>query len=152
MEVEVTPPDAPSVVTRLLVEETADGPGQLLEVIVQVRGYPPFTVPRKLFEGKERDIGEFQGSYVARRVGERSITLDGKTIPVWDVEATDKRGRQISASVSEQTPPLGIVTAKSEKTDLVLEKWGANAKSRIDGTPMNFYMWLIMRIGQGLVK
>ena len=47
MEVEVTPEKASPVASRFLVEETKDGPGELLEVVVQVKGFAPFIVPQK---------------------------------------------------------------------------------------------------------
>ncbi len=152
MEVEVMPETAPRVITRFLVEETKDGPGELLDVTVQVKGYPPFTVPRRYYEGKEKEVGDFQNSYVAQRVGQRQIALNEKNVNVWDVEATDRKERKITASVSEEVAPLGIVRAESEKTSMVLDTWGTDAKSRIEGVPINFYLWLVMQIGQGLVR
>jgi hypothetical protein len=152
MEVEILPEIAPPVITRFLVEETKDGPGELLEVTVQVKGYPPFTVPRQYYEGKGKEVGDFQGSYVAKRVGRRRVAISEKDISVWDVEATDKKNRKIIASVSEEVPPLGIVQAESEKTSMRLDNWGTDAKGRMEGTPINFYLWLIMQIGQGLVR
>src|SRR5664279_3552061 len=38
MEVEVTPEKAGVITSRFLVEETKDGPGELFEVIVQIKG------------------------------------------------------------------------------------------------------------------
>ena len=152
MEVEVTPESSSPVASRFLVEETKDGPGELLDVVVQVKGTQPFTVPRQLYEGKEREIGQFQGSYVAKRVGKKTVTVNNRSVPAWEVEATDKKGRKIKALVSEETPPLGIVTAETEKTDVSLDSWGMDAKSRISGAPINFYLWLAMQLGRGLVK
>jgi hypothetical protein len=152
MEVEVMPEKAPTVITRFLVEETKDGPGELLDVTVQVKGLPPFKVPRRFYEGKEKEVGDFQNSYVAKRIARRSIVLNGKSIDLWDVRATDRKERKIVASVSEEVPPLGIVRAESEKTSMVLDKWGMDAKSKIEGKPIDFYLWLIMQIGRGLVK
>jgi hypothetical protein len=152
MEVEVTPEGGSPIASRFLVEETKEGPGELFDVVVQVKGYSPFTVPKQLYEGKEREIGQFQGSYVAKRVARKTVTLNNKTISVWEVEATDKKSRKIKALVSEETPPLGIVTAETEKTDIYLDSWGTDARSRISGTPINFYLWLVMQLGRGLVK
>jgi hypothetical protein len=152
MEVEVTPETASPVASRFLVEETKEGPGELFDVMVQVKGYSPFTVPKQLYEGKEREIGQFQSSYVAKRTARKTVTLNNRTLPVWEVEATDKKGRRIKALVSEETPPLGIVTAETEKTDVYLDSWGTDAKSRISGTPISFYLWLVMQLGRSLVK
>jgi hypothetical protein len=151
MEVEVSPENGGTIASRFLVEETKDGPGELFEVIIQMKGFLPFVVPKKLYEGKEKEIGDFQTSYVAKRVGKKTVSLDGKTIPVWEVEATDKKARKIKALVSEQIPPMGIVKAETEKTDIELEKWGTGAKTRIEGTPANLYLWLIKQLGQGII-
>jgi hypothetical protein len=152
MEVEVTPESGASITSRFLVEETKDGPGELFEVIVQIDGVLPFVVPKKLYEGKGKEIGDFQTSYVAKKVGKRTVSLEGKTIPVWEVEATDKKARKIRALVSEQIPPMGIVKAETEKTDIHLEKWGTGAKTKIEGTPVNLYLWLIKQLGQGILR
>ncbi len=61
MEIEVLPESGPAVVTRMLTEETKQGPGALLDVIVQVKGYSPFTVPKKYYEGENKEVGEFAG-------------------------------------------------------------------------------------------
>ncbi|HEY3277687.1 MAG TPA: hypothetical protein VGJ94_13800 [Syntrophorhabdaceae bacterium] len=152
MEVEVAPESGASVASRFLVEETKDGPGRLFEVIIQIKDYIPFMVPRKLYEGKEREVGDFQNSYVAKRVGRKTILWEGKSITVTEVEATDKKARKISALVSEEVPPLGIVKAEAEKTDIFLEKWGEGAKTKMEGTPVNLALWLIKQIGQGVMK
>lgn len=152
MEVEVTPEDSTPIASRFLVEETKEGPGELFDVVVQVKGYAPFTVPRQLYEGKEREIGQFQNSYVAKRTSRKTVTLNGRTLPVWEVDATDKKGRKIKALVSEEVPPMGIVTAETEKTDIYLDSWGTDAKSKISGTPISFYLWLAMQLGRTLVK
>ena len=152
MEVEVTPEGASPIASRLLVEETKEGPGELFDVVVQVKGYSPFTVPKQLYEGKEREIGQFQNSYVAKRTGRKSVTVNGRTVPVWEVDATDRKGRKIKALVSEEVPPMGIVSAETEKTDVYLESYGTDAKSRISGAPISFYLWLAMQLGRSLVK
>jgi len=152
MEVEVTPEGASPIASRLLVEETKEGPGELFDVIVQVKGYSPFTVPKQLYEGKEREIGQFQSSYVAKRTGRKTVTVGGRAVPAWEVDATDKKGRKIKALVSEEVPPMGIVSAETEKTDVYLDSWGTDAKSRISGTPISFYLWLVMQLGRSLVK
>ncbi len=68
MEVGMTPEKDPAVVTRFLVEETRNGPGELLDVIVQVQGYSPFTVPKSFYEGEatDKEVGNFQGAAVVK--------------------------------------------------------------------------------------
>lgn len=152
MEIEMLPESGPSVVTRLLVEETKRGPGDLLEVIVQVKGYSPFTVPKKYYEGENKEVGEFHATQIAKRIARRTFDLSGRSIAAWEVEAVDDKGNKTEALVSEQILPIGLVLAETSQTNMYLKDWGVNAKSRIDGTPMNFYLWLMMQIGAGLTQ
>jgi hypothetical protein len=152
MEIEMLPESGPSVVTGLLVEETKQGPGELLEVIVQVKGYSPFTVPRKYYEGENKEVGEFHTTQIAKRIALRTFDLSGRSIAAWEVEAVDDKGNKTEALVSEQILPIGLVLAETSQTNMYLKDWGVNAKSRIDGTPMNFYLWLMMQIGAGLTQ
>ena len=48
--------------------------------------------------------------------------------------------------------PIGVVLAESPQADMVLSDWGTGAKSRIEGTPVNFYVWLMMQMGGALAK
>jgi hypothetical protein len=152
MEIGVTPEKDPPVVTRLLVEETKSGPGEIFEVIVQVRGYEPFTVPESFYNGEEKDVGQFKGAAVAKRIERRVIPVAGRSIPVWDVEAVDAGGAVMAALVSEEVAPIGVVMAESPQIDMVLSDWGTGAVSKIEGTPVNFYVWLMMQMGGALTK
>jgi len=106
MEIEMLPESGPSVVTRLLVEETKQGPGDLLEVIVQVKGYSPFTVPRKYYEGENKEVGEFRPTQIAKRIVRRTVDLSGRSIVAWEVEAVDDKGNKTEALVTEQILPI----------------------------------------------
>ena len=152
MEIGVTPEKDPPVVTRLLVEETKSGPGEIFEVIVQVRGYEPFTVPESFYKGEEKDVGQFKGAAVARRIDRRVIPVAGRSIQAWDVEAADAAGAVMSALVSEEVAPIGVVMAETPQIDMVLSDWGTGATSKIEGTPVNFYVWLMMQMGGALTK
>lgn len=154
MEVGVTPEKDPSVVTRFLVEMTPKGPGEMLDVIVQVQGYAPFTVPESFYkgEGEDRDVGNFQGAAVAKRIARRVIPIGGRTVNAWDVEAVDAKGETLEALVSEEVAPIGVVMAESPLMGMYLSDWGSGAKSRIEGTPVNFYVWLMMQMGGALTK
>jgi hypothetical protein len=154
MEVGVTPEKDPSVVTRFLVTETQKGPGDMLDVIVQVQGYVPFTVPESFYkgEGEDRDVGKFQGAAVAKRIARRVIQLGGRTVNAWAVEAVDDKGETMEALVSEDVAPVGVILAESPVMGMYLADWGANAKSKIEGTPVNFYWWLMMQMGGALTK
>jgi len=48
--------------------------------------------------------------------------------------------------------PVGVVPAESPQADMVLSYGGTGAKTRIEGTPVNFYVWLMMQLGGALAK
>jgi hypothetical protein len=152
MEVGVTPEKDPPVVTRFLVEETRDGPGEILDVIVQVQGYSPFAVPESFYRGEEKDVGNFKGTSVAKRLARRVIPIGGRSVNAWDVEAVDDRGEALAALVSEDVAPIGVIMAESPLIGMYLSDWGAGARSKIEGTPVNFYVWLMMQMGGALTK
>ncbi|HNU84522.1 MAG: hypothetical protein QM256_10635 [Pseudomonadota bacterium] len=152
MEIGVTPEKEPPVVTRLLVEQTKTGPGEIYEVIVQVRGYAPFTVPESFFRGEDKDVGNVKSTAVAKRIERRVIPVAGRSVRAWDVEAVDAAGDVTAALVSEEVAPIGVILAESPQVDMVLSDWGTGAKSKIEGTPVNFYVWLMMQMGDALTK
>lgn len=154
MEVGVTPEKDPAVVTRFLVEETKSGPGEILDVIVQVQGYAPFTVPGSFYKGEEMDkkIGNFQRAAVAKRIAGRVIPIGRRTVNAWAVEAVDAKGETLEALVSEEVAPIGVIMAESPFFGIYLSDWGGEAKSKIEGTPVNFYVWLMMQMGGAVTK
>lgn len=152
MEVGVTPEKDPSVVTRFLVEETRSGPGEILDVIVQVQGVAPFTVPESFYRGEEKDVGNFKGTAVAKRLARRVIPIGGRSVNAWDVEAVDDKGDILEALVSEEVSPIGVIMAESPLIGMYLSDWGGGARSKIEGTPVNFYVWLMMQMGGALTK
>ncbi|HET6490469.1 MAG TPA: hypothetical protein VFG28_11995 [Syntrophales bacterium] len=154
MEVGVTPEKDAAVVTRFLVEETRSGPGEIFDVVVQVQGYSPFTVPKSFYKGDaaDKDVGNFRGAAVAKRITQRIIPIGGRTVNTWDVEAVDAKGGVMNALISEEVAPIGVVLAESPLFGMYLSDWGNGAKSRIEGTPVNFYVWLMMQMGGGLSR
>jgi hypothetical protein len=141
-------------VTRFLVEETSNGPGEVLDVIVQVQGYSPFTVPKSFYQGQasDKEVGNFQGAAVANRIARRIIAIGGRTVNAWDVEAIDAKGGAMDALVSEEVAPIGVIMAESPMFGMYLSDWGGGAKSKMEGTPVNFYVWLMMQMGGALTK
>jgi hypothetical protein len=97
-------------------------------------------------------VGQFQGAAVAKRIARRVIPLDGRTVHAWDIEAVDAKGETMDALVSEDVAPVGIILAESPIMGMYLADWGAGAKSKIEGTPMNFYLWLMTQMGGALSK
>ena len=153
MEVEVEMPGHPVVVTRFLVRETKQGPGDLLDVIVQMKGYSPFKVPEKYYKGeKNKEVGKFEVAQTVTRLAERTMSLRGRELTVVDVEALDRQGGTLKATVSESVPPIGLVAADANGVKMQLDDWGMAATSHIEGTPINFYLWLMKQIGMEVFK
>lgn len=152
MEIAVDMAKAPPVVTRFLVLETPKGPGDLLDVVVQMQGYSPFTVPRKYYTGEAREVGDFASAQTLKRVAERTLRLGDRDIKVVDVEALDPDGNTVTATVSEAVLPIGVVVADANGVAMTLTDWGDAAKSRVEGAPMNFYLWLLKQVGAELFK
>jgi hypothetical protein len=152
MEIEITSLKNPPVITRMLVEETKSGPGDIKEVIVQIKGYAPFTVPQKYFEGSDKEVGQFKPAFVKKRINQRRVTLNNREMVAWEAEAVDDKGKTTRALVSESVLPIGVIMAENEEMRMYLSQSGGNAKTRIEGSPMNFYLWLLMQVGQGVGK
>ena len=172
MEIEVEAAGTPDVITRLHVLETPHGPGELLDVVVQMKGHQPFNVPKKFHStnahqndresaqendkanDKDNDngIGDFQIARALGRLAERNVRLGDRDILVTDVEARDPLGKPMLATVSEAVPPLGIVSVETESITMRLDSWGTRASSAISGKPINFYLWLLKLIGREVAK
>jgi hypothetical protein len=54
--------------------------------------------------------------------------------------------------VSEDVSPIGLIMAESPLIGMYLSDWGGEARSKIEGTPENFYVWLMMQMGGALTK
>jgi hypothetical protein len=117
-----------------------------------MKGYSPFTVPRKYYDGAEKEVGQFQTALTVKRLAQRELRYRDRDVKIVDVEAADAKGKKVNAIVSENVLPIGVVMAENEEIGMYLENWGDGSKSRIEGTPMNFYLWLMMQIGEGLTK
>ncbi|RJX35993.1 MAG: hypothetical protein C4525_02070 [Desulfarculus sp.] len=149
MELEVQPQTGDPVVTRILAQDTPQGPGKVYEVVVQPRGYDPFTVPDSFLADQGGEAGEVQRF---RPTGSQSlsVTLKGRKLAAHKVSGSDAKGRPFNAVVSQAVPPLGLISVDTPETQMRLEDWGQGARSRIRGEPMNFYLWLILQIGNAM--
>jgi hypothetical protein len=152
MEVEVETKDNPTVVTRFLAEETPQGPGKLLKVIVQVQGYAPFNVPGKYFKGKNAEVGATVPAQIVRRLEKKSFPAAGRPVTGWEVEAEDQKGKRCRAVVSEEIAPIGIFEAETDEVKMSLIDWGAGAHTRITGTPRNFTIWILEQMANEMSK
>lgn len=68
------------------------------------------------------------------------------------MEAVDPKGGRTEAVVSESVLPLGVILAGSPDVGMYLSEWSTGAKSKIEGTPINFYLRIMMQVGEGMVK
>jgi hypothetical protein len=152
LEIEIEMKDTPPVVTSILAEETGQGPGRIEKAIVQVKGMSPFTVPRKYLEGQDRAVGEFKPAHIVRKLENRKITLAGKTIDVLAVEAENDKGEKLTAQVSLQILPIALYEADTADMKMTALDFGGGAKSRIEGLPLPFALWLIEQVADGLTK
>jgi hypothetical protein len=148
LEIDVTLKGQPRVVTRILTEETKDGPGRLEDVIVQVAGYAPFRVPKRMM-GKEGSVAQAAPVIVESKVEQVVEKAAGREIPAWRVEARDKDGKTVRAAVSEQVAPLGVVWARSESMEMRLEDWGSGAKTSVQGAVRPFWVWVMEAVAEG---
>jgi hypothetical protein len=146
MEIAVESKDNPSVVTRMLAEETPQGPGKIHQVIVQAEGYSPFNVPKKYFQGKNAEVNHPVPVQILQRLERRTVQVGKRSVTAWDVEAKDEREERTRAIVSEEVLPIAIVEAENSDVKMSLEDWGLDAKTRIKGKPRAFSIWIIEQI------
>lgn len=142
----------PKVVTKILAVDTPNGPGKVLEVIVQVQGYDPFTVPESFFADQGGDAADIQAIDPGAEAREITVRFKKKQIKMKAIEAKgkDEQGRPVLAWVSEKIPPLGIIKAETADVKMTIQNWGLHARSQITGEPMNFYVWIAAQVGKAL--
>lgn len=149
MEIEIET-DTERVVTRILTEKTKNGPGEILDVVVYIHGFTPFTIPQKWMKGEEQQVAEFRVGHVTQRVNQRTVTFGGRTLDVVEVDAVDDKGTAIAATASLGITPIGLLYAETTDVGMYLEDWGMGATTRVVGTPQSFYLWLASQIGSSL--
>ena len=152
MEIEAEMKDTPVVVTRVLVEETNAGPGKIDQAIVQVQGYSPFKVPKKYLEGQDQQVGEFKPAHIVKKLDSRKITQAGKTIDVLAVEAENDKGEKVTAMVSVQILPIALYEAETSDLKMTAVDWGGGARTKIEGEPIPFFLWIIEQAATALTK
>ncbi len=151
IEVTIKARNSPRVVTRFLMPKTRQGPGNPLEAIVQIKGYDPFTVPESFMKGKDAEVGQQQKYHLSRKIRKSSFKLkSGGMVEIWKVDAVNNSNKHVTAWVSKRLPPLGVYKIDTPETGMYLRQWGTRARSRITGTPMNFYLWLTSLVGNAL--
>jgi hypothetical protein len=152
MEVDVRMPGQPGVATRFLVTETAQGPGELLEAIVQVEGMTPFSVPgRFLKAGNDQKVAPLKPAKLVRQSTEKiSIPHRDGAIEAWAVDAETAEGERVQATVSLELPPITLYEATTREMRMKAEDWGLGARSAIRGEPQSFYIWLLEQVAKGM--
>lgn len=149
LETRVEPENGTPVVTRALVPATPDGPGEPVEVIVQVAGKRPFSVPKKYLRGENREVAPLVRIESGERQAERRIQIGDREFPALDVVAVDTQGHAVRATVSEAVPPLGLITVETAETRMELEDWGSDARTGIEGKPLSLFWWVMSEVLQG---
>ena len=152
MEIGVESAGNPAVVTRMLAEETPQGPGKMLKVIVQVAGYAPFNVPKKYFQGKDAEVAPTVPAQIVKRLEKRTFTAGTRQVEGWEVEAEDAKGSRTRGVVSEEVLPIGVLEAETVDMKMSLEEWGMDARTRIQGKPRAFFLWILEQLVKDIGK
>lgn len=146
VEIEVVTSNEPSAVTRVLLPETPQGPGDALEAIVQVSGFRPFKVPSRYLKPQAKKSGEAPAQFVkfdkATATPPAALSWKGRDLMASTVDAEDAKGNKVSVVVSEEAAPLCIVSLDSPEVAMELLDWGRDAKTKITGKPVGFLRWL----------
>jgi hypothetical protein len=152
LEIEVRMKDQPRVVTRVLAEETGEGPGEIRSAVVQVEGSDPFSVPKGCLkpESKSGRVAPVQAAEITRRLERTAVCLRGRTISAWRVEARTEDGRELKATVSKELPPIGVYDIESPELRMTADDWGMGARSEVKGTPLPFWLWLLDQVARGM--
>ncbi|MCJ7681742.1 MAG: hypothetical protein MUP70_13510, partial [Candidatus Aminicenantes bacterium] len=149
IEIEVEAVDTPVVVTRILAEETKNGPGELKKAIIQVAGFSPFSVPSSFLRGEDAEVGQIQQAHIIRRFEERTITHKGKTVNAYIAEVEDDEGRKMSATVRLELPPIALYSCEDETIRMTINDWGSEAGSKVEGLPIPFFLWIVEQVAAG---
>ena len=156
-EVEITQKGQPAVVTRFLAEESVGGFGKLLDAIVQVEGYEPFRVPKRYLNVENTDSPQFkmikrQPDAGTNAPPKTTMVLNGRTLHVYDVKGKDENDRPIRAVVTDEVPPLSLVSAETADLTMKLVDWGGGVGSKITGNASSLWWWITKQVGKGLME
>jgi len=146
IEIEIVSSTNPTVVTRVLLPETDNGPGDAQKAYVQIEGYRPFEVPRKYMKSnpkkKQQGVGEFTTFESIGEPEDDTIEWKGKTYSISVVSALDQNGNPVTVATSKDIPPLGILLVDSVDMKMELIDWGTDAETRIVGKPVGLWRWI----------
>ena len=146
MEIEVYTNDQPAVVTRVLVPDTGEGPGDAQKAYVQITGFRPFEVPGKYLKPdpkkKQDGVGQFVKYDLAGTPAEQTITWNGRKLQATTVEAANAQGQPTTVTISTETPPLCVVKLDSPQAQMELLDWGTGARTKIVGKPVGLWRWI----------
>ena len=152
MEIEAAVKDAPVVVTRVLIEEKKAGPFRIDQAIVQVQGYSPFSVPQKYLEGQDQQVGQFQTAHIVSQLAQQVIEHNGKKINAITAEAATDQGDKMSITYSLELPPIAVYQAENKDFRLSINDWGMDARSKINGPPESFLLWIMEQVNNAISK
>lgn len=152
LEIEVEMKDAPLVVTSFLAEETPNGPGRIEKAVVQVAGMSPFSVPKKYLDGPDAQVADFKPAKIVKKLEAKKVVLAGKTIEVLFVEAETEKNETVSAGISLRIPPIAVYQAETSEIKMTLNDWGGEARTRITGPAIPFFLWILEAGANALIK
>ncbi|MCF7838499.1 MAG: hypothetical protein K9N49_07695 [Candidatus Marinimicrobia bacterium] len=152
LEFDVQMPDEPRVVVKYLARETAQGPGEPHEMILQIEEYEnPIRLGRRWLQGNEEE--EFVDSdyvWIRQQAGEERITHGGRTFSAWRVQSQAEDGITVEAIVSDELPPFGLYFAETPEQRMTLRDWGTEARSAITGEPLGLARWIFRQVQAGM--
>lgn len=145
-EIEILSTQHPDVITRLLVPDTGQGPGDAQKAYVQVAGFPPFEVPRRqLRADRNKDRGQtgpFLPYELKERPEEKTVEWKGRTIKTTTVQAVRPNAQPVTIVVSTGAPPLCLVECNTPDVRMELLDWGTGATTKITEKPTGMWRWI----------
>ena len=96
----------------------------------------PFSIPQRMLKDASKQVPPLQVGRVAKRIEQKQLSFDGESLDVWAVEGTDPQGGPMSAMVSLDVAPIGVLLADTDEMSMYLEAWGGGATTRIKGKPI----------------
>ncbi len=150
LEFAIDMPGEPQVVVKYLARETAEGPGEPHEIIIQVPDYEnPIRLGRMWLRNNEEEIVNTELVWSHHRADEEMITHAGRTFSAWRVQAEAEDGTTVVAIVSEELPPFGLYFTETPEQRMTLRDWGMDARSTITGEPLGLSRWIARQVRAG---
>ncbi len=146
LEVAFVPKVGPSVITRVLAEQTDQGPGPIQSGVMQVEGLAPLSVPQNILGPGDDRLVPIERAAITRINGETAVCCQGKLVRAWRVEVRMPDGSPATAIVSRELAPTSISELESASLRLSADDWGRGVESAIREPPLPFGLWLLSQM------